>query len=137
MLFYVLLREVVKSKKMIRLTPVFTGLYFVGWPVYNYIQGGFVYWGIASTLAMLGLYLIFRYKENKIEFKYLAGSLIINLMAIAICYMLYTPYIAVLYGFIILQLSWKNIKNKKRFVFICLGIVAVAAVLFLILVMKL
>ena len=115
-MFYILLSEVIRKDLVKKVSPFITALYFVGWPIYNYVEGGFVYWGIAATLVMYGLYIIVRFSKKKIAAKPFAVLIVLNLIAIALCYLLFVPYIIVMYAVIILQLEWKIIPNKKRLI---------------------
>ncbi len=128
MMFYVLIASGCKSAKMKKLSPVFTLLYFAGWPLYNYILGGFVYWGIGVTLIAFGIYMLRLYQNYKKERKILLTILALTLYCIAMCYMLFVPYTAALFALMLLVLSWDKIKqmNKK----LLIGIVAGAFILF-------
>lgn len=127
MMFYVLIVSTCKSTKIKWLSPIFTLFYFVGWPLYNYVVGGFVYWGVSITLTAFGLYLLFLYHENTANRKPLILLLILTLYCIAMCYMLFVPYIAVLFALALLALSWDNIKKMDKRILI--GIVGSAIVL--------
>lgn len=114
--FYTLLSEFVTNKWVKRLIPIITAFYFVGWPLYNYIQGGFVYWGVGACLVMYGLYLINRHYQGKINLKALAALLLLNIISIALCYMMFAPYTVVMYGVLLLQMYWSKIPDKKKLI---------------------
>lgn len=130
MMFYVLIASGCKSAKIKKLAPIFTLLYFAGWPLYNYVLGGFVYWGIGVTLIAFGIYLIRLYRDYTKERKVILALLALTIYSVAMCYMLFVPYTAALFALMLLVLSWDKIKqmNKK----ILIGIVAGALILFVV-----
>ena len=67
-----------------KLSPIITLMYFAGWPLYNYVLGGFVYWGIGVTLAALGIYLLRLYPDYKEYQKHMIALIVLLLYNIAV-----------------------------------------------------
>ena len=128
-MFYVLYTVVIKNRLLKILSPIVTVLYFVGWPVYNYVQGGFVYWGIGATLVMVGIFLILMYQKQQLDLKWLILLLAVIISGIAFCYLLFVPYVFVAFALVVIMLSWKNIKNKKRFIGIIASMLVVGIII--------
>lgn len=133
MMFYVLITSFCKSSKIKKLSPIITLLYFAGWPLYNYVLGGFVYWGVGMTLIALGIFFLRLYQNYKDYRKYILGLLLLILYNIAMCYMLFIPYAAALFIFALLYLSWDKIKHvdKKILIGLALFLVLLCAAIFL------
>ncbi len=133
MMFYVLIASGCKSKKIQKLSPIITLMYFAGWPLYNYVLGGFVYWGIGVTLAALGIYLLRLYPDYKEYQKHMIALIVLLLYNIAMCYMLFIPYAAALFFLMFLYQSWDKIKkiDKRILIGITAGAVLFCVALFL------
>lgn len=133
MMFYVLIASGCRSKKIRTLSPVITLMYFAGWPLYNYVLGGFVYWGIGVTLTALGIYLLRLYPQYKKHQKYIIALLVLLLYNIAMCYMLFIPYAAALLFLMFIFLSWDKIKkiDKRILTGITAGVLVLCAGIFL------
>lgn len=133
MVFYTLISSFTNSSKIKKLSPIITILYFAGWPLYNYVLGGFVYWGIGVTLIAFGIYLLRLYQEYKNQRPYILMLLALTLYNIAMCYMLFIPYAAALFILTLIFLSWDKIKqiNKKTLIGICAGVLLLCVGVFL------
>lgn len=133
MMFYVLIASGCRSAKIKKLAPLITLLYFAGWPLYNYVLGGFVYWGIGVTLLAFGIYLLRLYRFYPNYRKPIIGLLILILYNIAMCYMLFIPYAAALFVLVLIALSWDKIKHidKRLLAGLAAFVILLCAVLFL------
>lgn len=136
-IFYVLMTYTKRSAKFRLISPVLMILFFAGWPIYQYVMGGFVYWGIGVTLFLFGLYLLYLYKDfaaARIRILILLG---VVLYCIAVCYVLFVPFTAALYAFCLLLITLKNIQNKEmvRKVIFIVGVAVAAAVIVMLVVL--
>ncbi len=93
LIFYILASQFTKtdfSKFALKIILVF---YFLGWPVWSWIAGGFVYFGTGVTAYMYGVYLLERFDKNqyKPSKKYYIILMGITLFCIIQCYLLFSP----------------------------------------------
>lgn len=134
LMFYVLLTTVFQSKLLKVLAPVLTVLYFLGWPFYSYVAGGYVYFGIGITLFMYCIYLLILWGKSgeALQKKALAGMLVQGIFGLTVCYMLFTPILCLVFlvcGCYILK--EKKIVIPKKVLFSAGGaVLAVGIVLF-------
>lgn len=93
LMFYVLASEFVKSKFSKIILPLIILFYFLGWPVWSWIAGGFVYYGVGITIYMYGVYLLCKLEESHSQLakKYYGILLLVSLICITECYLLFTP----------------------------------------------
>lgn len=114
MMFYVLIAKPNYSKKIKIAAILVTVLYTVGWPLYSYVPGGWIYWGDGVTLCMFGIYLLGLYKENGLYRKKILVLLFINMYCIAVTYMLFTPYIVCMYIIALTYCFVLEVKEKEK-----------------------
>lgn len=93
LMFYTLAATFFKSKVVKALSPVICMLYFLGWPFFSYIAGGFVYFGIGVTLFAYVIYLLVVLSKCSKRQDIIAVLLLVALgvFNVAICYMLFVP----------------------------------------------
>lgn len=93
LMFCVLTSEYVKSKHVKVAVPVIIVFYFLGWNVWSWIVGGFVYFGAGVTAYMYGVYLLkqFGKSESKAVRGYYAVLVLVTLFCIVNCYLLFAP----------------------------------------------
>ena len=134
LMFYVLLSTIFKSKLMRILAPVFCILYFLGWPFYSYVAGGYVYFGIGVTLFMYCIYLLILWQKNSagLKGKILIGLIDMGVFCVTICYMLFTPILcAAIFLCICYVLKERKIVIPKKILLTAVGsILVVGIVLF-------
>lgn len=127
LMFYVLAETVVKSKGMRLLLPFFSILYFLGWPFYSYVLGGFVYFGWGVTLFAYVIYLLLRiYKVNDIrENIRLIFLVVLGSFNVLICYMLFVPFLCLIILYCFNKIRKKNEIDLSRNAKIILGLVGI------------
>ncbi len=131
LMFYVLASEFIKSKfskVAINFVIVF---YFFGWPVWSWIAGGFVYFGVGVTLYMYGVYLLHqidKYQDKKI---YHAIMILITIFSITQCYLLFAP-IYMLTILVYILYKNKNILTKKNVILGLSIVLSISIIVFLI-----
>ena len=111
-MMYVLMSTFVKNRFLKIVTPIIIILWYMGWPFYSYIAGGYVYFG---TGVMLFLYCIYwliylRQCQSKKEKIRIYILLCLGIYNISVCYMLFTPII----GIITIWCIGKEIVNSKK-----------------------
>lgn len=114
MIFYVLISYPKRSVRFKMVSPIITILYFAGWPLYQYALGGFVYWGIGVTLFLFGLYLLYLYRDFQNVRKQVMIALLVVVYCVAICYVLFVPYVVAIYLLCLLSVNIKEGKNYER-----------------------
>ena len=136
-MFYLLAAVFCKHKFVKAILPFLCLGYFLGWPLFNYVLGGFGYLGWGVTLFAYVIYLLMQFygSEEKREQALLLAEIGINCIGLAFCYMLFLPILGVL---VLLTLIWK-IRRDSSFVFSakkmiigCLGLIGMGVVIFLI-----
>lgn len=120
-IFYILISNYCKTKYSYVSQIILTCIYFIGWPVYSWVYGGFVYYGVGVTVFMLGLYTIINMWEEK--WKYYGHIIMCVQVVVIFCliesYILFVPiYILAVLG-VILYKS-KHLITKKRMIIGCL-----------------
>lgn len=98
LMFYILLSTVFRSKFLQAVSPFLCILYFLGWPFYSYVAGGYVYFGIGITLVSYTVYLILLLRDNKDEraVKALLAMIVLGLFSVTVCYFLFTPVLCLI-----------------------------------------
>ena len=93
LMFYVVASEFVKSKFTKIVLSLIIVFYFLGWPVWSWIAGGFVYYGVGITICMYGVYLLCKLDESHSQSikRYYGVLLLVTLICITECYLLFTP----------------------------------------------
>lgn len=131
-MFYMLADTICRHKVIKILLPFLCFGYFLGWPLYSFVLGGFGYlaWGV-SLFAYIVYLLVNFYscneKEKQIQILFVIG---INCIGLTFCYMLFVPLAGMV---ILITLIWKAKKNKnlfsKKSVSVCVGVLAVGCVI--------
>lgn len=89
--FYVMISDYLKGKWIKVLVPIIGLLYFGGYPIYSYLIGGFVYWGIGTMFIGYVIYLLKVYLKET-QYKILLEMLImLGCCAIGVSYSLFVP----------------------------------------------
>ena len=111
--FYILALTVCKNRLTKILMPFFCWGYFIGWPLFNYVIGGFGYlsWGV--SLFMYIIYLLVKYYdcEDKRYLKLLSITMIVVFIGLAFAYMLFTPIAAIMVVITFVQKARKQGKG--------------------------
>lgn len=98
LVFYILAFTKCKNKVTKILMPLFCLGYFIGWPLFNYVIGGFGYlsWGV--SLFMYIIYLLIKYYdcEDKHYRKILSVTIATVFIGLAFAYMLFIPIAAIM-----------------------------------------
>lgn len=134
MIFYILISYKKRTKLFYYISPILMILYFVGWPLYEYILGGFVYWGIGVTLFLFGLYLLYLYTDFSNKRTELFISLLAVSYCIGICYVLFLPYVLALYLLCYIKITQKSLslfKIPKRII-LSVSLIGIIGIVFLI-----
>lgn len=129
LMFYVLLTTVFKSKILKILAPFICILYYLGWPLYSFVGGGFVYFGIGATLFAYVIYLLIEFvsREKKSE-KWMMGILsVLGTFSLTVCYMLFVPVLCVVvFAYVCYAIKTEKIYIPRK----TLILVTVSAVVF-------
>lgn len=128
MIFYVLISYKKRGKYFYYISPILMIMYFVGWPIYEYLLGGFVYWGMSVTLFLFGLYLLYLYSDFPAYRNKLLLLLLCIVYCIAVCYMLFVPYVLALYIFYFFRI-FKNSSSTLRFTKRFISIVSIIGII--------
>ncbi|MCI9398225.1 MAG: hypothetical protein HFJ07_00115 [Lachnospiraceae bacterium] len=93
LMFYVLASDFAKSKFSKVAIDFVILFYFLGWPVWSWIAGGFVYYGIGVTIYLYGIYLLNQFDKsyNKSARIYYGILILMTLFGITECYLLFSP----------------------------------------------
>ncbi len=127
LMFYCLIAGNLRSGFMKIIAP-FTGmLYFIGWPFYSYVAGGYGHFGVGITLFMYVIYLLLMLRNNKEKGVTWAciGLIVLGIFSVTTCYLLFTPILCVavlLCGAVILK--ERNIVIPKKVLLAGAGIIA-------------
>lgn len=114
LLFYVVLSQYSKGKKIKRILFIPVIFYFCGYPIYSYLIGGFVYWGMGVFFILYLLYILDVYfKEEKAK-KRIETLIMMTFLAISLCYFLFVPiaFAATFVCFIFTKSSKSDLKYK-------------------------
>ena len=111
LLFYVLTIDICKNKLTKLLLPIICFLYFMGWPFFNYIIGGYVYFGTGVTLFLYVIYLLkhFYNCEGRKQKVGCFALLLVGCYNVMICYMLFAPIL----GLVVIACLLIMIKQGK------------------------
>ncbi len=111
LMFYILLSTVFKSKFLQAVSPFVCILYFLGWPFYSYVAGGYVYFGVGITLVSYTVYLILLLRDSKEAWadKVLLALIALGLFSVTVCYLLFTPVLCLIAA--VCLLCWLKEKN--------------------------
>lgn len=95
-MMYIVISTFVKNKVLKILTPVILIAWYMGWPFYSYIAGGYVYFGTGVMLFLYCIYLLIQLKGYpQKERRQIYLLICLSIYNISICYMLFTPIIAI------------------------------------------
>lgn len=123
--------------KCVKVVLPFLGMgYFAGWPLFNFILGGFGYvvWGV--TLFALIVYLLIKFyeseeKKNQLILIFAIG---INCIGLAFCYMLFLPALGLIILLVLIEqgkkIDWHF--NIKKLSLISFGILGMGSLVFII-----
>lgn len=109
-MFYCLVIPFLKTKFSKMITPFLSFLYFVGWPFYSFVAGGFVYFGWGVTLFAYVVYMLIKLydsKERKNQI-ILLGLILVGCYSVLVCYMLFIVSLA---GVVLISLICVAKKN--------------------------
>lgn len=117
-MFYCLMATFIKSRFAKVIAPFVSCLYFLGWPFYSYVIGGFVYFGWGVTLLAYVVYLLIKLydSEDRRNQIVLLGLVLVGGFSLLACYLL---FVVILVGIVLLSLAYTAKKNgfvlsKKR-----------------------
>lgn len=128
---YAVMYSFAKKKITKYMVPVLTILCWVGYPLYSYIEGHYVYWGWGAVLVLFMVYEIEQYLEHREDGARLGIALVAGFSGIALCYSLFAPMILWAALFIVIAERKKIKISKKVWIWIGLGILFCAlAVIF-------
>lgn len=119
--FYSLTLEFTNKKITKYLAPIITLLYWLGYPLFSYVIGNFVYWGWGVILCGYVVFAAHRlYKDGR---KYIyCTEIILGVIGVISCYMLFVPPLLIGVAFLLYP-SIKDILSKnKRNTIIVVGI---------------
>ncbi len=114
-MFYVLVLTI-SEKKIVRiLAPVFSLMYFWGYPAFSYLEGGFVYWSNGVMILIFMIYtlvLLERYMEQKVSCIW--ALLILGIWANACCNRLFVPINTLAIAAALAVILWKRKANVSK-----------------------
>lgn len=114
-MFYVLVLTI-SEKKIVRvLAPVFSVMYFWGYPAHSYLEGGFVYWsnGVMILIFMIyALVLLERYLDRKVRTT--AVLLLLGMYANSCCNRLFVPLNMLAIVVALAVVLWKRKAHASR-----------------------
>lgn len=115
LMFYVLAAAFCKRKFVKAILPFLCLGYFMGWPLFSYILGGFGYLSWGGILSAYIVYLLMQFYEStsKRDQAILLTKVGIGFIGLIFCYMLFFPIIGVLVLLILLL----KIKRDSSYVF--------------------
>lgn len=111
LMFYVILSNILKAKPLKVLAPFVCILYFLGWPFYSYVAGGYVYFGVGITLVAYVVYLLtlLKRRKDKTGRVILFSLIVLGIFNVTICYMLFMPILCVAIFFCL----WDWMREEK------------------------
>lgn len=92
--FYSLTLEISKRKVSKYLAPAITLLYWLGYPLYSYVVGNFVYWSWGVILCGYVVYLVKQVIGSKGNWLHYLG-IVLGIIGVLQCYMLFIPMLMV------------------------------------------
>ena len=117
-MFYVL-TITISGKKAVRfLAPVIAMGYFMGYPAYSYMTGGFVYWSTGGMVLLLIVYALILMERHKNLLKYTAVLLFLAAFANSCCNALFIPvnYFALFVALIALIMKERDKKSNIKLI---------------------
>lgn len=126
LMFYILALRFCKSRFSKIVLPIVCIFYFLGWPFFSYIIGGFVHLGWGVTLFMYVMYwlmVLYECGDRKKQISILA-LILLGSFSILVCYMLYVPIIGLVLIACLICIDNKIhlCIDKRRIVYIVLSI---------------
>ena len=111
--FYALVLGYMRNKRQRVAAIIITLLYWMGYPLYSYIGGNFVYWGTGVTLVAYIFALLEGQYCRKYTHLYTIIGTCLGLFSLAFCYIQFVP-VMVVGAMIVLLLNLKEIKLFKK-----------------------
>ncbi len=105
---YAMMSSIAKKKVTGYVAPVLAALCWLGYPLYSYIDGHYVYWGWGAVLVCYVFYEIVQCREKKRSTAWLGANLLAGFSGTVLCYNLFAP--AVLWVLLIVGI----LEGKKR-----------------------
>lgn len=111
-MMFILISTFVSNKFLKIATPVIILLWYMGWPFYSYIAGGYVYFGTGIMLFLYCIYWLIQLENSETTGEKIRGYILLGLgiYNISICYMLFMPII----GMIAIWYIGKEILKKRQ-----------------------
>lgn len=111
-MMYIVISTFARNKFLKIVTPIIIILWYMGWPFYSYVAGGYVYFGSGVMLFLYCIYWLVRIKECETKGEKIAAYvwLCLGIYNVSVCYMLFTPII----GLIAIWYIGKEVLNSKK-----------------------
>ena len=124
LMFYVLASEFVRTRFSKATVLVVCIFYFLGWPVWSWVAGGFVYFGVGVTVYMYGCYMLNQFSKSNMKGikKYYAILILLSLFCIIESYLLFAP---IFMFTIVVYIYYATYRNKITIKKMTVGIIAV------------
>ena len=126
LIFYIIVSEYSNSWFTYIGQIIVTCIYFLGWPVYSWTEGGFVYYGVGVTAFLFGMFLLSEMvnegeKNTKLK---LAFAQVIIVFCLIESYLLFVPvYLLAIFAVLIYNnrqfLTWKRIAMGGVMTLVC------------------
>lgn len=132
LMFYCLIAGSLRSKFTKIAAPLIGILYFLGWPFYSYVAGGYGHFGVGITLFMYVIYLLLllrKSKEKSVTFG-CTGLMILGIFSVTTCYLLFTPILC-LAAFLceVVILKERNVVIPKKVLLIGAGAITIVGLI--------
>lgn len=133
-MFIVVALKLVKHPKMkigiLGLIPI----YFLGWPCWSWIKGGFVYYGAGVTNYLFSLVCLIQFHEETSNKKIEIAKLLLSIYCVTICYLMFTPMIILTIGIYAVCINWNRVSKKTMLLLmgsiVGIGIIAMCIIFF-------
>lgn len=128
--FYGIVCYMLRNSKHKFLPLLITALYWLGYPLYSYTTGGYIYWTMGGMLVQFVIFILQIYKDNASKRKLCIIPLILGIYGSTICYVQFAPAVFLTVAAVIIYCVYKEkgIVINKKFITVSTGI----GVLFLI-----
>lgn len=126
MMFYVTLTHFVRRNVFKRFCVIFSVLFGLGYPIYSYLIGGFVYWSLGATLIAFLIYILDIYSGNRTVRKEIEILTILAFMAIGMSYTLFVPCVfaaSFVYFVSVLKMEGNLLRKESVFLFLKMYII--------------
>lgn len=127
--YHSIIYDIVKKKYT---SIVLTILLWAGWPLFNFISGGYVYWGWGAILLVFVVYELDCALDADNSMLHFLAS-ILGLIGIVFCYNLFAPLCALyigIYGILVLKKKKLHIDRRKGSLLVCCGIACILAIVY-------